>query len=262
MFGEIQADQHLSLKQQTTITLIPILFWAFALTTVCEPTAPPDTPRVGAVEIRIEPRVNGQPLALGGRLYRSPAGDSLYVDLLRFYISAVRLQGPDGSYSEPGSYHLIDAEEDDSQTIVLKNVPAGRYTTLSFLVGTDSLTNVSGALGGDLDPTKGMYWAWNSGYVNVKIEGRSDACPTRFHDFQFHIGGYMLLHATARAVVLPLKPAIISENTTTRIHVTADLERFFGKIKLAHTNSVMIPSGEAAMLADYFKDVFSSALSP
>ena len=26
---------------------------------------------------------------------------------------------------------------------------------------------------GDLDPLKGMYWTWQSGYINFKIEGSS-----------------------------------------------------------------------------------------
>jgi hypothetical protein len=35
-----------------------------------------------------------------------------------------------------------------------------KYDQIQFQLGIDSLTNVSGAMGGDLDPTKGMYWTW------------------------------------------------------------------------------------------------------
>ena len=65
-----------------------------------------------------------------------------------------------------------------------------RHDKIKFNLGIDSLTNVSGVMGGDLDPTKGMYWTWQSGYINFKMEGSSAVCPTRNHEFQFHIGGY------------------------------------------------------------------------
>ena len=62
------------------------------------------------------------------------------------------------------------------------NIP---FSKLKFQLGIDSLTNVSGAMGGDLDPTKGMYWTWQSGYINMKIEGKSNSCKTRKNQFQF-----------------------------------------------------------------------------
>ena len=57
-----------------------------------------------------------------------------------------------------------------------------------FQIGIDSLTNVSGDLDGDLDPALGMYWAWNSGYINMKLEGKSSSCKSVKKEFQFHIG--------------------------------------------------------------------------
>jgi len=47
----------------------------------------------------------------------------------------------------------------------------------------DSLANVSGAMSNDLDATKGMYWSWQSGFINLKIEGKSASCKTRKINF-------------------------------------------------------------------------------
>lgn len=206
----------------------------------------------------ITPQMDGVPLILNDRLYRTPNGDSLYVDVLRFYLTSVQLVGNAKTrrFVEKDSYHLFDAKETGGHTIALNNVPAGRYDSLCFFVGTDSLTNVSGAMGGDLDPTKGMYWAWNSGYINVKLEGRSKSCKTRHNVFEFHIGGYMPPHQTVRRVVLPLKKIAIRENGTTNVRLVVDLEKFFSQIRLAETNMVMIPSKQAAQLADWFTTVF------
>ena len=52
-------------------------------------------------------------------------------------------------------------------------MPAGNYNSLSFLLGVDSMHNVSGAQTGALDPANDMFWTWNSGYVMAKMEGAS-----------------------------------------------------------------------------------------
>ncbi len=214
----------------------------------------------GTVEISLQPEFSGLPLVLGEQQYRSATGDSLYLDLLRFYLSSVELRGADAIFQEKNSNHLIDIAVNGTPVIVLKNVPAARYDSLYFLVGTDSLTNISGALGGDLDPTNGMYWAWNTGYINVKIEGRSSSCNTRKQAFEFHIGGYLPPHQTARKVVLPLKNGSVRAGEVTRIVVRLDLGKFFSRLDLAATNSMMIPSAKAALLADYFQQVFEIKL--
>ncbi len=213
--------------------------------------------RIGSCEITIAPQYAGQPLVLRNQLYPGSGSDSLYIDLFRCYISSIRLEGAGLNYEENNSYHLIDAEDSSSLTIVLKNVPVGKYRSIRFNIGIDSLTNVSGAMGGDLDPTLGMYWAWNSGYINVKLEGRSKACPTLHHAFGFHLGGYMPPCPTLRSVVLPLHQVKIRENAAESLEVNADLARFFRQIPLRTTNEVMMPSKLAAELADCFTDVFS-----
>lgn len=208
------------------------------------------------MEIVVEPQFSGHPLTLAKQLYHSPNGDSLYVDVLRFYLSSVQLQGKGLDYREKDSYHLIDAEDGASQTIVLTGVPIGTYQSLRLDIGTDSLTNVSGALGGALDPTLGMYWTWNSGYINAKIEGRSNACNTLHHAFEFHIGGYRSPYPTLRRLTLPLKNIKVKQNSPTTLRVRADLVHFFEQIRLNKTNQVMMPGRQAAQLADGFQQVF------
>lgn len=212
----------------------------------------------GTLSLTFSPTLAEKPLELGKKLYHSATGDSFQVNALRFYITGIELQGTDGTiFIEKDSYHLIDAEDSSTQTIMLKNVPDGRYDAIRFNIGTDSVTNVSGAMGGDLDPTKGMYWAWNTGYINFKIEGKSDVCKTLHHAFEFHVGGYMPPHPTVRQIILPLKKVKITAQKDVGIQIDADLALFFDQIQLSKTNQVMIPSKQAALLADDFKNIFS-----
>jgi hypothetical protein len=53
--------------------------------------------------------------------------------------------------------HLSKSELNTS----LKNI-----TAIKFLLGVDSLKNVSGIQTGALDPAKGMFWTWNTGLCN------------------------------------------------------------------------------------------------
>lgn len=213
----------------------------------------------GILEITFQLQMHGKPLALADSCYLTSSGDRIFIDQFRFYVSALELQSKNtGAFRESDSYHLVDAEEIPSQTLILKNVPAGGYESLFFYVGTDSLINVSGAMGGDLDPTKGMYWAWNSGYINFKIEGRSNSCKTLHSAFEFHVGGYLPPNQTLRQVVLPLKNLFVAEQGRASVLVQVDLAKFFSQIRLETTNQVMIPSKTATQLADYFTTVFST----
>lgn len=168
--------------------------------------------------------------------------DTLTIDVLRFYISNLRIYN-EGSlvYKEPNSYHLIDIQETGSLAISIDSILPS-YDSLSFTLGTDSLTNVSGVMGGDLDPTKGMYWVWNSGYVNFKLEGNHSLSPTRNNRFEFHIGGYSPPHQTAQVIGFSLKPK--------PLHIIGiELSNFLNYVDLTTTNHVMSPGQKAHELS-------------
>jgi hypothetical protein len=183
--------------------------------------------------------------------YVSGNKDTLQITVFKFYISNLKLEYSDKTtYSEPDSYHLIDIEIPNSCRIPIEKIADKVISKVSFSVGIDSLASVSGALEGDLDPTKGMYWAWQSGYVNMKLEGRSSSCKMRKNEFQFHIGGYMKPNYAMRKVVLePKKP-----NSTVEINV--DVAALFSQLELSKINSVMIPSTQAMQIADYSITMF------
>lgn len=192
---------------------------------------------------------NNQPISTD-IFYHMPSGDSLRFENIRFYVSEVAfLSGTEVVFSEPNSFHLIDINDTTSLQFNITQVP-NDITALSFAIGIDSLTNVSGAIGGDLDPTKGMYWTWQSGYINAKIEGVSNACPTRKHQFQFHIGGYLPPFQAIQRINLPL------QNTDTTLKIGINIEHFFDFIDLKIQHSIMIPGAEAQRLSYYFAKAF------
>lgn len=172
------------------------------------------------------------------------------IETLRFYVSNIQLHGSNGThFQEENSYHLIDLEDVDSWSI---HFPDAKFNvqldSISFTIGTDSLTNVSGILEGDLDPIKGMYWAWNSGYINFKVEGTNRETKT---DFEYHLGGYLPPFATARVCTLPISD--LGESIKIKLH----LIRFLEGIDMNERKEVMIPGPEAVELSDLLKRCFT-----
>lgn len=99
--------------------------------------------------------------------------DSIQLETLKIYISELSiLNDKNVIWKEQNSFHLIDFSHPSTLLLILKLPSYQSFNKLKFNLGIDSLTNVSGAMGGDLDPTNGMYWTWQSGYINFKLEGK------------------------------------------------------------------------------------------
>lgn len=190
-----------------------------------------------------------KPLELN-KEYFSENKDSLQITAFKFYISNLKLEYSDKTkYSEPNSYHLIDIENPNSLRFPIAKTSNKAISKVTFSIGLDSLTSVSGAMSGDLDPTKGMYWAWQSGFINMKIEGKSSSCKTRKNTFQFHIGGYMTPNYAIRTIELkPINP---------NLEINVDVAELFKNIKLADNNSIMVPGVKAMELANKATKMFS-----
>ena len=199
----------------------------------------------------VKPVFKNETLALN-HFYVTATGDSIKIETLRLYISNIKLIGEKGfNFSENNSFHLLDLEVAQSMTINLTDIPSINYDRLSFNMGIDSATNVAGALSGDLDPSNGMYWAWQSGYINFKIEGTSSSCKTHKHEFAFHIGGYQPPFNAMRTIQLELTKPINGV-----LEVQLDVSKFFESILLSETHTIQIPGNEAMKIADLTSRIF------
>ena len=211
-------------------------------------------------QLSISPIFDGRPIA-ENTWYVSTKGDSVQFDNIRFYLSNIQFEMDDNTWiKDTVSAHLIDVFEPASLHIITQKIDIKRLKTIHFNLGIDSLINVSGALGGDLDPQKGMYWAWQSGYINLKIEGRSPQCKSRKNVFQYHIGGYLQPFYSMRKMELPVKNTIANRNQEAirkGLVLTLDFSVFFGKLSIATQKNTMMPGKEAMQLADYSTSMFS-----
>ncbi len=167
--------------------------------------------------------------------------ECIVLETLRFYVSGIRLLQNDSLvWKESNSYHLYDLEE--AKGVRLAVPSSVIYNRIRFNIGIDSLTSVSGAMGGELDPVKGMYWTWQSGYINFKAEGRSTVSPHPKKEFQLHLGGYESPHNALRQITLSIPPQ-------SDISVYFDLPQFLQAAGLAKRSHIMSPGPEAVKLS-------------
>jgi hypothetical protein len=208
---------------------------------------------VGAAQtshLVIEPTFGNKPLSLDNPFYHLSEKDSLQFTTLKFYISNLQFFKDSALiWTEPNAFYLIDASDSNTMKRRLTIPNHLKFNALQFNLGIDSVTNVAGALGGDLDATKGMYWAWQSGYINFKLEGRSSLCPTRKNAFQFHLGGYLAPHNALR--IIHLKNVSVGN-----LNILLDIQPMFENLDLKTQNSVMIPSDEAISLVQKVANLF------
>lgn len=196
------------------------------------------------------PKFGADPLEFN-KNYVTQNNDTVRLGSFRCYISAIELRYSDGVVFQQPGYHLLDAAQTATLSVPVSIDRKKILSQVAFNIGVDSTASVSGAMSGDLDPANGMYWAWQSGYINLKIEGSSPNCKTRKNAFQFHIGGYLHPYCALRKVTLAY------DKRTENIPIAIDLKRFFEMLRLSQTNSVMVPGATAMQLADESVKMFS-----
>lgn len=172
-------------------------------------------------------------------------------ETLKFYISNVEfLNNNQVVFSEKNSYHLIDASLLKTTGFFI-NLKSEKliFNQLKFNLGIDSLTNTLGVLGEDLDPTREMYWTWQSGYINFKLEGSSKICKSHKNKFQFHIGGYQHPFNSLKKITLNIvNPDVII--------IFLDLKKLIENIDLINENQIMSPNSRALKLAELISKCF------
>jgi hypothetical protein len=179
--------------------------------------------------------------------------EDLEIETFKCYISNVEFyDGTKKVYTEKNSFHLLDVADASSLKLHLDGSKDVSFSSIQFNIGIDSTMNVTGAFEEDLDPTNGMYWTWQSGYINFKLEGTADICPARNNRFQFHVGGYQGEFNSLQKVVLPV-------DDSDEIHIYIDVDELLAPIDLATNYQLMSPNEQAVEMAELLASVFKIA---
>ena len=192
-----------------------------------------------------------------GTTYKNPFGEEMVINRFKYYISNIHLVDINGkSMSVSKDYYLIDEADNASKTIVLKTALT-QIKAIEFLLGVDSIRNVSGVQTGALDPMNGMFWTWNSGYVMAKLEGVSSFAKVPGNLFSQHVGGFKNGENAARKILLTVDRQPLTADRT--FVIEADIAKWFqsvNNVKIAEHPICHSPGNLAMQLANNYATMF------
>ena len=197
-------------------------------------------------QLRIIPSWDNKALELE-QVYLTENNDSISFSTLKMYFSDFRFREKlSGGITEIDTLIFYDLADSSTHTF-FNDLNLKNFESLAFTLGLDSTKNVSGELENAYDPLLGMYWAWNTGYVNLKLAGKSNLILTKTHDFEFHLGGYRYPLATAQNIEVDLNDQ----------YIYFDLEKLFSEsINLSKNHHIMLPGKEAFLISQGLSDCF------
>jgi hypothetical protein len=239
--------------------LSSIVFFLFSLLYIS--CSKDDSPGLyGKLQLEFLHEVDGQALELTDKVFVNAAGNAYRVEKLKYYVSNIELTGQDGQViTIPDGYYLIEQTSLDNRTIIeLAEIPAARYSSLSFNIGVDSTRNFSTEMVGDLNPNNDMAWNWVSGYKFLMLEGKFTTNTQATGALVYHIGGNTSLRRVQ--LTAPAGGMQVNSTQTTELGIGVNINRIFNTqsvIDLNQTNAVMQPGIDADKIADnYAKGMF------
>jgi hypothetical protein len=205
--------------------------------------------------------VNGKALVADTEWYTNVSLDSFTITKFNYYISNVKLTKSDGSvFMEKNSYHL-NKHIGGAESFSIANIPVGTYKSIEFLIGVDSLKNVSGAQSGILNEGEDMYWTWSTGYIFYKLEGKyKTSIQTEATPYGLHVGGFEARNKTLRKAVLEVGSKIltVTKQHTSQLFIDVNIEQAFDEpspISLNDYNAIFT-SKMGQTVASNYEDMF------
>ncbi len=201
----------------------------------------------------------GDAKVIPGYTYTNPFGESYTLQKFRFYITQIQLLDSNDMSTQffPDDYYLVAESDSTTQTITVP-LALKHITSISFLVGVDSIAAVSGTQTGALDPVNGMFWTWNTGYIMMKLQGTSPAAQVPGNAFSLDVGGFKEgENAMRKMEFLTNAP---KRQLIHNITLDVDVNKLFNgayPIKLAEHPLCHEPGQLAMQLADNYATMFS-----
>lgn len=164
--------------------------------------------------------------------YTNAAKNKYSVSLLKYYVTNIVLVSENNDEFFAKNYNLVDMDRPEQNTFTLLDVPCAKYTKMKFILGVDSIRNKSGLQDGFLDPSFGMLWTWNTGYIFFKHEGNYIDSLNQTKPLRFHLGT-----SPARGFVeFPLPSVEINSSSTKKLTVNFDLNKAYSAKKIIDFN--------------------------
>jgi hypothetical protein len=203
-------------------------------------------------------QVDGSSIILDTIIYENAVGNKYSLMTIRYFISELELHTEQNDQVDIIENHYVDM--DDERTLLFKSdkeLPKGKYTSLSFVFGLDTLSNATGRFPNP--PKSKMEWpvGMGGGYHYMKLEGRflTDGLISSFQAHSGELGGvpYCIL------VELPLPSLELSEEDVS-LEIIMNIDNWWQNPHMLDLNDVTGIMGDTLMqqkLMENGRDVFS-----
>lgn len=213
-----------------------------------------------AITISFNHFVKDEVLQLDTVRFFNDVAQAYSVTMFKYYVGHFCLTTNTGKKINDTAYFLINEEAPESKNIALQGIPEGTYKSIDFMVGVDSMDNCSGAQAGALDPIHAMFWAWNTGYIFLKLEGWSNASASPGHVLEYHIGGYKAPANCIRKVHINFPENLqVNQQHQLKLALKVDISKLFGpwhQIDFIKLSSVT-DFHNATTIADNYAQMFT-----
>lgn len=225
---------------------------------------PTPTPTTNEVHFNFENYFGNEELSMNTGTYTTMNSEQITISMFNYWVTNIVFINKDGSeYKEPESYRLMRGDKHATMHFHVKDVPAGTYTGMKFIIGVDVPRNTSGAQDGALDPAINgdMYWNWHTGYIQAKLEGTSPQSKSANNAVIYHIGGVEPGKETPRDVTLNFGTDMVVGAQAGSIKIKADAAKWFGPanpILIEQVSTTAHGSGANSLkIADNYQQMFS-----
>jgi endonuclease/exonuclease/phosphatase family metal-dependent hydrolase len=173
------------------------------------------------------------------------ADSLLHVDLLKCYVGNIELLDINRQVigKDSAAYRLLDFSNRSSMNF---SIPINSHNAsyIRLTLGVDSATNAAGVHCCALDPANGMYWSWQSGYIQFKLEGKEKDGTA----LNLHLGGFSNAYMSSITDDIPILrmvtggPVLPPDRRSQEVTIHLKLDSF---MELVHANkeySLMSPN--------------------
>lgn len=137
---------------------------------------PPKEETPSEFKITFKPKFKGEDLTFNDMKWITNAGDTLNFTRLRMILSNIELIKTNGETARLDTFAYISFDEKRNILGFDKNLPAGNFKGIRFMIGLDSAINHGDPMQwGNTHPlnplVNHMHWNWASGYIFWVAEG-------------------------------------------------------------------------------------------
>lgn len=213
-----------------------------------------------SITLEFDNAVGSDDLLLATSSYTNSQNETLTITRLNYIVSNFRLTNNMGevfTYEKDDSY-FVTSEETGNTEVVLENIPAGTYVSVTFGIGVDQEKYLQGAEGqGDfltVAEETNMMWSWQAGYKFLNFEGTfTSETVTETTDFKVHMGSHGSSLDNYKEVTLSLgTDALVSDEMSPIIHLVADASVILdgeNKLSLSEQSVIMVSEEKSPLVA-------------